>query len=118
MRALVLGGAGAVAKETTRDLAAFSQFDEIGVADGSRAATEQLITEIGDPRLKYIPFDANNADRMRDLFPQYDVIANGLPFKYDLIVNQVCVEMGVNGLDLSSDDPQFAMHEEAKAKDM
>ena len=29
MRALVLGGAGAVCKETTRDLAEYSQYDEI-----------------------------------------------------------------------------------------
>ncbi len=33
MRALVLGGAGAVCRETTRDLAAYSAFDEIVVAD-------------------------------------------------------------------------------------
>lgn len=33
MRALVLGGAGAVCKETTRDLAEYSDFEEIVVAD-------------------------------------------------------------------------------------
>jgi lysine 6-dehydrogenase len=118
MRALVLGGAGAVAKETTRDLSAFSTFDEIVVADYDVAAAEAIVEPLADPRLKVIAFDASDPGQMRELFPGFDVVVNGLPFKYDLIVNQVCVETGVNGLDLSSDDPQFAMHEEAKGKDM
>lgn len=118
MRALVLGGAGAVCKETTRDLAANSTFDEIVVADGNLLAVTALLKEIGDTRLKPLQFDADNADSMRELFPQFDVVVNGLPFKYDLIVNQMCVEVGVNGLDLSSDDPQFAMNEEAAGKEM
>ncbi len=33
MKVLVLGGAGAVCSETTRDLAQYSKFDEIVVAD-------------------------------------------------------------------------------------
>jgi lysine 6-dehydrogenase len=118
MRALVLGGAGAVCKETTRDLAMYSTFDEIVVADGNLSALTALLKEIGDARLKPLEFDANNVESMRELFPQFDVVVNGLPFKYDLIVNQICVEVGVNGLDLSSEDPQFAMNEEAAGKDM
>jgi len=118
MRALVLGGAGAVCKETTRDLAAHSTFDEIVVADGNVPAVESLIAETGDDRLKPLSLDADDADAMRDLFAQFDVVVNGLPFKYDLVVNQICVETGVNGLDLSSDDPQFAMHDEALSKEM
>jgi saccharopine dehydrogenase-like NADP-dependent oxidoreductase len=118
MRALVLGGAGAVAKETTRDLSAFSTFDEIVVADYDVAAAEAIVKPLGDSRITVIGFDANDPGKMRDLFPGFDVVVNGLPFKYDLIVNQVCVETGVSGLDLSSEDAQFAMHEEAKGKDM
>ena len=118
MRALVLGGAGAVCKETTRDLAEFSDFDEIVVADFNLPAVMALVEAIGDPRLKPIKFDANDYDSMLKLFPKFNVVVNGLPFKYDYTVNQACVETGVNGLDLSSDDPQFALHEQALAKDM
>jgi len=118
MRALVLGGAGAVCKETTRDLAEYSDFEEIVVADYNVEAAERLIGEIGDPRLKAIRFDANDYEGMLRLFPEYDVVVNGLPFRYDYVVNKACVEVGVNGLDLSSEDPQFALHEEALKKDM
>ena len=118
MRALVLGGAGAVCKETTRDLAEYSDFEEIVVADYNVEAAERLVEEIGDPRLRVIRFDANDYEGMLRLFPEYDVVVNGLPFKYDYVVNKACVEVGVNGLDLSSEDPQFALHEEALKKDM
>jgi saccharopine dehydrogenase-like NADP-dependent oxidoreductase len=118
MRALVLGGAGAVCRETTRDLAAYSQFDEIVVADTNLEAVESLLQAIGDPRLLPMRFDARNAAAMRQLFPQFDIVINGLPFQFDLEVNKACVETGVNGLDLSSGDPQFALHEQALEKGM
>ncbi len=118
MRVLVLGGAGAVCKETTRDLAQYSSFDEIVVADYNLEAAEALVAEIGESRLRAMHFDAEDYGAMLKTFPGFDVVVNGLPFRYDLPVNQACVEVGVNGLDLSSDDPQFAMDAEAKAKDM
>jgi lysine 6-dehydrogenase len=123
MRALVLGGAGAVCKETTRDLAEYSDFEhsdfeQIVVADYNVTAAQALVEEIDDPRLQAIHFDADDYGSMLELFPRFDVVANGLPFQYDYPVNRACVEVGVDGLDLSSEDPQFALHEEALGKDM
>jgi lysine 6-dehydrogenase len=118
MRALVLGGAGAVCKETTIDLARHSSFDEIVVADANIKAVKEIIDATGDKRLKALEFDAGDYDGMLKLFPEFDVVANGLPFIYDLPVNKACVEVGVNGLDLSSEDPQFDLHDAALAKDM
>ena len=46
MRALVLGGAGAVCKETTRDLAEFSKYDEIVVADNNLEAATSVVEDI------------------------------------------------------------------------
>jgi lysine 6-dehydrogenase len=116
MRALVPGGAGAVCKETTRDLAQHSDFDEIVVADYNLEAAQALVDDIGDPRLKAIFFDANDYEGMLGLFPEYDIVVNGLPFKYNTSVAKACVEVGVDGLDLAGDDPQFALHEGALKK--
>jgi saccharopine dehydrogenase-like NADP-dependent oxidoreductase len=107
-----------VCKETTRDLALFSSFDEIVVADSNLEAVEALIDEIKDDRLAPLEFDASDYQGLLKTFPEFDVVANGLPFQFDLPVNQACVEVGVNGLDLSSDDPQFALHDQAKQKGM
>ncbi|MGW8251140.1 MAG: saccharopine dehydrogenase family protein, partial [Anaerolineales bacterium] len=118
MRALVLGGAGAVCQETTRDLAKYSTFEDIVVADFNLPAVEKLLDSIRDERLKPLQFDANDTGAMRKLFPKFDIVINGLPYAYDLEVNRACVETGVDGLDLSSSDPQFELDGEAQAKDM
>ena len=60
MRALVLGGAGAVCKETTRDLAEYSDFEEIVVAEYNLEAAKSLIEDIGDPRVKPLFFNAED----------------------------------------------------------
>ena len=106
MKTLVLGGAGAVCKETTRDLAQYSKFDRIVVADFNVDAATKLVESIGDPRLEVIFFDAEDYDSMVKLFPGYDVVINGLPWKYDLPVTKACVEVGVDGLDVSTEEDQ------------
>ncbi len=116
MRALVLGGAGAVCSETTRDLAQHSDFEEIVVADYNLEAVTRLVRGLDDPRLDPVFFDADNEAAMRDLLPTFDVVVNGLPYRYDYAVTKACVEAGVNGLDLSSEDPQFALHDEARGR--
>lgn len=116
MRVLVLGGAGAVCSETTRDLARFSDFDEIVVAEYNLEAAKALIEDIGDQRLASVYFDAEDYDSMLKLFPGFDVVVNGLPWKYDLPVTKACVEVGVNGLDVSTEEDQWDYDTMAKEK--
>jgi len=116
MRLLALGGAGAVAKESTRDLAQYSDFEKIVIADYNLEAAQALADEIGDPRLTAMHFDATDYQAMLDAFPQFDVVMNGLPFAFDLAVNRACVEAGVPGCDLSSEDAQFDLSDEAQRK--
>ena len=118
MKALVLGGAGAVCKETTRDLAKFSDYKEIVVADYNQKAAEALVKDVEDKRLSVISFDAEDYDSMRKLFSDFDVVINGLPWKYDLPVTKACVETGVHGLDVSTEEDQWDYHQAAKDKDM
>ncbi len=118
MRVLVLGGAGAVCNETTRDLVKYSDFDEIVVADYNLEAAKVLVDEINDKRLEAVFIDANDYNAMLKLFPGFDVVVNGLPWKYDLIVTKACVEVGVNGLDVSSVEEQWDFHTTAKDKEM
>jgi saccharopine dehydrogenase-like NADP-dependent oxidoreductase len=118
MKTLVLGGAGAVCSETTRDLAQYSKFDEIVVADYNLDAANQLIKEIGDPRLKAVQFDANDYDSMLKLFPGHDVVISGLPCEYDPVVTKACVEAGVNGLDVATEEDQWSYDAAAKDKDL
>jgi saccharopine dehydrogenase-like NADP-dependent oxidoreductase len=118
VRVLVLGGAGAVCNETTRDLVKYSDFDEIVVADYNLEAANALVEEINDKRLETVFFDADDYGSMLKLFPGFDVVVNGLPWKYDLSVTKACVEVGVNGLDVSTEEEQWDFHTTAKDKDV
>jgi len=118
MRVLVLGGVGAVCSETTRDLANTSDFDEIVVADYNLEAAQALVGEIGDERLKAVFFDAKDYSSMLKLFPGYDVVINGLPWRYDTPVTKACVETGVNGLDVSTEEDQWDFDQAAKDKNV
>jgi len=118
MRVLSLGGAGAVCQHATRDLAEFSDFDQIVIGDYNVAAAEKLAAEIGDPRVQALKVDAEDYDGLVRLFKDFDVILNGLPWKYDLAVTRACVEAGVSGLDVSSEESQWDYDAAAKEKDI
>jgi lysine 6-dehydrogenase len=116
MKVLSLGGAGAVCQHATRDLAEFSDFEEIVIADFSVAAAEKLAGEIGDRRLKVLKLDAEDYDKLVRTFADFDVVLNGLPWKYDMAVTKACVEAGVNGLDVSTEEDQWDYDAAAQAK--
>ncbi len=118
MKVLSLGGAGAVCEHSTRDLAEFSDFEQIVIGDYNVAAAEKLAADINDPRVSVLKIDANDYDSLVRTFRDFDVILNGLPWKYDLAVTQACVETGVNGLDVSTEQDQWDYDAAAKAKDM
>ena len=118
MRVLSLGGAGAVCQHATHDLAEFSTFDEIVIGDYNVAAAEKLAADIGDPRVKVLRVDAEDYEGLVKTFKDYDVILNGLPWKYDLAVTKACVEAGVSGLDVSTEEVQWDYDAAAKEKDI
>jgi lysine 6-dehydrogenase len=118
MKVLSLGGAGAVCQHATRDLAEFSEFDEIVIGDYNLAAAQELAEEIGDPRVRALRVDAEDYNALVRIFRGFDVVLNGLPWKYDLAVTKACVEAGVSGLDVSTEEDQWGYDAAAKAKDM
>jgi saccharopine dehydrogenase-like NADP-dependent oxidoreductase len=77
-----------------------------------------LAADIDDPRLSVLEIDANNYDEMVAAFKGFDVILNGLPWKYDLAVTKACVEAGVNGLDVSTEEDQWDYDAAARDKDI
>ncbi len=118
MKILSLGGAGAVCQHTTRDLAKFSDFDQIVIGDYNVAAAEKLAAEIGDPRVQVLKVDAEDYKGLVRTFEEFDVILNGLPWKYDMAVTRACVEAGVSGLDVSTEEEQWDYDAAAKEKDI
>jgi saccharopine dehydrogenase-like NADP-dependent oxidoreductase len=116
MNVLSLGGAGAVCQYATRDLAEFSDYDQIVIGDYNLAAAERLAAEIDDPRIRVLEVDAEDYDGLVRTFKEYDVILNGLPWKYDLAVTRACVEAGISGLDVSTEEDQWSYDAAAREK--
>ena len=104
--------------ETTRDLAHYSDFDEIVVGDFNLQAAQDLVRSINNSRLKAVYFNAEDYQAMIDLFPQFDVVVNGLPWKYDMPVTRACIETGVDGLDVSTQEDQWDYDQIAEEKGM
>lgn len=110
-RILVLGGVGAMANESTRDLVETSDFEEIMVADLNLEKAKGFVRELNDGRLKACRVDAQNIEAMTELMAGYDVVANGLPRIYCENAIRAAIRAGVDTLDLISP------HEETLALD-
>jgi saccharopine dehydrogenase-like NADP-dependent oxidoreductase len=96
----------------------YSDFSEIVIGEYNVAAAEKLVAEIGDPRLKVMEINAENYSELVNAFEGFDIILNGLPWKYDLAVTKACVEVGVSGLDVSTEEDQWNYDAVAKEKDI
>jgi len=140
MRVMVLGGVGAVAKETTRDLLYNSSFKEIVIADWNIEKAGQLAGELEsicrdqeipegyrceankpdfyNKKISTLQVDASEAKNLVPYFKEMDIVACGLPFEFDLPVTEAAATAGVNALDLSFADEQMNFHEQAKAKNI
>ena len=114
MRILILGGAGAMGSETTKDIVNTSDFSEIVIGDVALERTKELVSKLNDERLSVVKIDANNIDELVDAMKGFDVVACALPFRYDLNVTKACIRAKVSGIDLSSKEEQFALYDEAK----
>ena len=51
--------------------------------------------------------DAEDYDELVRTFAGFDVVLNGLPWRYDMAVTRACIEAGVNGLDVSTEEDQW-----------
>ena len=116
MRVLALGGCGAVCQHATRDMVEFSNFEEIVIGDYNVDAAKEMAQEMGGGRVTAVKADADDYDGLVKLFKDFDLVVNGLPFKYDLAVTKACIEVGVHGVDVSTEEKQWAYDTAARDK--
>lgn len=114
MKILVLGGAGAIGSEATKDLVKTSSFSEIVLGDLAEERTKEFISKLGDSRLSFVKADANNVEELAGLMRGFDVVASALPFRYDFNVTQAAIEARVNGIDVASTEEQYGLLARAK----
>ncbi|MEM3552458.1 MAG: saccharopine dehydrogenase NADP-binding domain-containing protein [Candidatus Bathyarchaeia archaeon] len=114
MKVLVLGGAGTICSEAIKDLSFTSDFSEITIGEINVEKAKALASELNDNRISIIKVNAENIKELSSLMKNYDIIVNGLPFKYDEKVTEAAIAAKVNGLDVSGLQDLEKHDEEAK----
>src|SRR5216683_716828 len=122
MRAVILGGCGAMGSETTRDLALTSDFDEITIADlniaQAQALADELNSSTGKVHVRPVRVDAADEDQLVAVIRGYDVVANTMTYHFGLQATRAAIRAGVNYVDLGglhNTPKQLALDHDAKS---
>jgi len=100
--------------ETTKDLVNTSDFSKIVIGDIAVERAKEFVSKLGDDRLSVVKVDASNVNELATRMKGFDIVACALPFRFDYNVTKACIKAGINGIDLSAEESQFALDEEAK----
>jgi len=114
VKILVLGGAGAIGSEATKDLVKTSSFSEIVLGDLAEERTKDFISKLGDKRLSFVRADANNIEELAAVMKGFDIVASTLPFRYDFNVTKAAMKARVNGIDVASTEDQYGLSVDAR----
>jgi saccharopine dehydrogenase-like NADP-dependent oxidoreductase len=118
MKIAVLGGAGAMARVTLRDLLASPEVKHILVGDLNLDAATALIESLDDERLEAAGMDARDIEGTAELIKGYDVVINSTQYYFNLEVMKACLLAKVHYLDLGGlfhmTRKQVTLHEDFK----
>src|SRR5260370_28776235 len=104
MRAVILGGCGAMGSEATRDLATTSDFDEITIADINKEKAQALADNLnnstgrGHVRAEYI--DVSDEDVLVALLRGQDVVIITMSYHFGLQATRAAILDSVYYMDL------------------
>ncbi len=122
MKAVILGGCGAMGSETTRDMATTSDFDEITIADlnfaQAKALANELNTSTGLDHVRAVPVDASDEDALVRVVRGQDIVVNTMTYHFGLQATRAAIRAGVSYVDLGglyNTPKQLALDNEARA---
>jgi len=100
MKIAVIGGAGAMARTTIRDLSECSDVAEILIADYQGEKAEELAASVKDSRIKGSFVDARKTEETANLIKGYDAVINSAQYYVNISVMKACLEAGCHYNDL------------------
>lgn len=99
MKVTALGGCGAMGRAASRALAKNDAVSDFEIADADVETARALATELqGD--VSVVGIDATDADALVRTIHDSDVVANALPYAFNLQVMDACLDAGAHYLDL------------------
>lgn len=122
MRAVVIGGCGAMGSEATRDLAMTSDFDEITIADLNLARAQELAAELnaasGRDVMRAVAVDGSDEAALTALMRGQDVVVNTMTYHFGMAVTRAAIRNHARYVDLGglhNTPRQLELDAEAKA---
>ncbi len=116
MKAICLGGAGRIARESLYDLVEFSDFEKITVADYDEAEGRKVAQWLNDPRVDFVRVDVTDHEATANVLKDYDVALDGTTIALNGD-STACIAMaGIHGINLNGFgaeneyDDQFQKH--------
>jgi lysine 6-dehydrogenase len=106
MRTVIMGGAGEVGGELTRDLARSGAFDELVIADVDEAGARALADELGRGGVTAVGLDVHDREAALRLLEGADVLMNCTSFVLFDAVLDLAIESRVDYADLISEPTQ------------
>jgi len=100
VRILVLGGAGAMARATIRDLLDAKAVEAVGVADFRLDSAKAFVAALRSDRAEAFGIDVRDQDRLRRLLKEWDVVVNETWYELNLDVMMAAIAAGVHYVDL------------------
>jgi len=94
MQILVLGGAGAMGMVTVRDLAEHSDASEIIIGDLNVEKAKKIAEWAGTRKIAIEKIDASNVEKLVESMRDVDVVANALPYIFNLNVTRAAIKAG------------------------
>ncbi|WP_227378250.1 saccharopine dehydrogenase family protein [Haladaptatus halobius] len=98
MKVVSLGGCGAMGRATSHELAGNSDV-ELVIADADLDAANDLAADLPG-EIDTAEVDVTDHDRLVEVLADADVVANALPYAFNVDVMEACLEAEVHYLDL------------------
>ena len=119
MRVLVLGGYGAMAQSTVRDLLESKGVDAVGIAGRSGEKAKAFAKVLRDDRAIPTPVDIREPDRLVHAMKGWDVVINSAWYDLNVAITEAAIEAGIHYTDLGGlyNETLKQMKLDKKAKD-
>lgn len=122
MRAVVVGGCGAMGSEATRDLAHTAGLDELTIADlnveRAQALADELNTASGREHVRAVGVNGSDEDALAAVMRGKDVVVNTMTYHFGMYATRAAIRVGARYLDLGglhNTPKQLELDAEAKA---
>jgi saccharopine dehydrogenase (NAD+, L-lysine-forming) len=99
-KVIVLGGAGAMAQVTIRDLLGARGIDRIGVADVRLGRATEISRRLRSDKLEAIEVDARQKGSLIRELRRWDVLVNSTWYELNLVVMNSAISAGIHYIDL------------------